>query len=409
MESSARDEVSLFAARRALAEGENFTAYDLAEAVPDGPAGPSIGKIHVMALALARSGAIVRARELADALPDGDDTEVMGLKSRLWKDIAQAESDPVKRREAYAAAADVSERIFLARRNWYNGVNAASCRFLAGEREKARKLVAEMVLPLCERENQRDMWLVATLGECHLLLGNFPEATEFYRETMEIAEKSHRFGDFASTIRQIKMLASEIGPAAISVLAGIDLPCVAVFSGHMIDAPERPEPRFPLSAENYVRCEIRKIVRKRRVAFGYASCACGGDVLFLEEVLSAGGRVVVVPSLPLETTIRNSVAFAPGNWESRLSAILNNPGARVLDSECDETGEHDELAYDFCNKYVFGMAKLKAQELAFPLRGVCVWNGKKSGLAGGTDSAVEMWTEAGLPIDAVDPLEGAKP
>ena len=409
MSSREKELTSLSAARRALAEGENFTAYDLAEAVSDGPEGPSIGKVHVMALALARSGATNRARELADSLPDGDDTEVMGLKSRLWKDIARSETDPGKRKKAYAAAADVSEKIFLAKRNWYNGVNAASCRYLAGERAKARKLVADMVLPLCERERQRDLWLVATLGECHLLLGNYTKASEFYRETMTIAEKSHRYGDVASTIRQLKTLATEIGPDAFPVLKNIHPPCVAVFSGHMIDAPGRQEPRFPPSAEKSVRDKIREIVRKNRVAFGYASCACGGDILFLEAVLAAGGRLVIVPPLPLETTIRNSVAFAPGNWESRLNAIFENPATRVLDPECDETGEHDELAYDFCNRYLFGMAKLKAQELSFPLRGVCVWNGKKSGLQGGTDSAVEMWKTAGFPVDVVDPTEGIEP
>ena len=124
----------LSAARAALAEGENFKAYDLASAVPDRSEGPSAEKVHVMALALARSGAGVRARELAATLPDGDDTEIMGLKSRLFKDLARVSLDSEDRWKNYALAAEVSERVFAARGNWYNGVNAASCRFLAGDR-----------------------------------------------------------------------------------------------------------------------------------------------------------------------------------------------------------------------------------------------------------------------------------
>lgn len=393
------------AARQALAEGENFRAYDLAEAIPDGPDGPSPEKIHVMALALARSGSGLRARELAATLPDGDDTEVMGLKSRLFKDMAKSALMADDRRANYAAAADISERVFAAKGNWYNGINAASCRFLAGDREKARNLVREKVLPLCEAETNRDLWLVATLGECHLLLGDYGKAAAFYREAAGMADSERRFGDIASTLRQLRLLADAIGPDADVVLGGLSLPCVAVFSGHLIDAPGRPVPRFPPSAEENVRLRLREVVRERRIAFGYASCACGGDILFLEEVLAAGGRVVVAPPLPLEKAIARSVAEAPGDWERRLRAVLANPCAMLLEAECDETGEDDAIVYSFCNKHIFGLAMLRARELGFPLRGVCVWDGRRGATPGGTSSAVRRWQMSELPIDTIPPIE----
>ena len=394
----------LGAARRALAEGENFRAYDMAEAIPDGPDGPSPEKIHVMALALARSGSGLRARALAATLPEGDDTEIMGLKSRLFKDLGRMAIGREESRRCYETAADVSERVFQAKRNWYNGVNAASCRFLAGDRDRARQIVREAVLPLCEAETARDLWLVATLGECHLLLGDYGRASEFYGKAVAMADAERRFGDIASTLRQLSLLAAEIGPEATGILSGLDLPGIAVFSGHMIDAPGRPSPRFPPQAEEHVRLGIREIIERHHVAFGYASCACGGDILFLEEVLAAGGHVVVVPPLPLEKTIRNSVAFAPGDWEARLRTILANPRTTFLDAECDETGENDDMVYAFCNRYLFGLSMLRSKELAFPLRGICVWDGRRSGLPGGTDSAVLRWRTAGIPVDIVAPL-----
>lgn len=393
------------AARRALAEGENFKAYDLAEALPDGPTGPSTEKIHIMALALARSGAGIRARKLAATLPDGDDTEIIGLKSRLFKDLARVSFDPAERIRCYAVAAEMSERVFRTRHNWYNGINAASCLFLAGDRDAARRLVRDEILPLCESERVRDLWLVATLGECHLLLGDFAKAAARYAEAASMADTERRFGDFASTMRQLRLLAEAIGPEAKTVSEGLDLPCVAVFSGHMIDRPERPAPRFPPSAEEDVRTRLRAIVSLRRVAFGYASCACGGDILFLEEVLAAGGKVVVAPPLPLETTVARSVAVAPGNWESRLRAVLAHPNATLLESECDETGEDDAIVYSFCNRHLFGLATLRARELGFPLRGMCVWDGKTGATPGGTSSAIKRWQMAELPIDIVPPLE----
>lgn len=395
----------LAAARRALAEGENFRAYDVAEAVPDGPDGPSPAKIHVMALALARSGSGRRARELAATLPDGADTEIMGLKSRLFKDLARAALMPEERRKNYAIAADVSERVFIAKGNWYNGINAASCLFLAGDREKARCLVRDKVLPLCKAEPNRDLWLVATLGECHLLLGDYGKAATFYRDAVSTADAEHRFGDIASTLRQLRLLADAIGPKADVVLADLDLPCVAVFSGHLIDAPNRPEQRFPASVEESVRRRLREVIQKRRVAFGYSSCACGGDILFLEEVLAAGGRVVVAPPLPLEKAIAHDVAMVPGDWEKRLRTVLAHPRATLLETDCDEIGEDDAIVYSFCNKHLFGLAMLRARELGFPLRGVCVWDGRRGATPGGTSSAVLRWQMAGVPVDIVHPIE----
>ena len=115
---STRTTDGLEAARRALEEGENFRAYDLAERA----AGESPEKLRVMALALARSGALDRARELAERLSDGEDSEIMGLKSRLYKDLALASRNPAERREWFAKAADTSEQVFRSQRRYYNGI-----------------------------------------------------------------------------------------------------------------------------------------------------------------------------------------------------------------------------------------------------------------------------------------------
>ncbi len=400
----------LKAARAALAEGENFRAYDLAESVPDGPEGPSPWKTFVMSLALARSGSIQHARELAASLPDECDSSFMasefaGLKSRLYKDLAQAGANPQERRDYFSKAADISESAFSRSPNYYNGINAASCRFLAGDRDEARRFARDEVLPLCKAETTRDLWLIATLAECHLLIGDFVMAAALYREAMDLAFSVRRLGDFTSTLRQLRLLANEIGQDAQAIATILPLPCVAVFSGHMIDAPGRGTPRFPPSAEEGVRQRLRAAIHARRVAYGYASCACGGDILFLEEVLAAGGRVVIAPPLPLEKAIRNSVAFAPGQWTERLNAVIAHPCATLLEAECDESGENDNLVYDFCNRYLFGLASLKARETSFPLRGICVWNGVASGLPGGTDSAVDEWRKAGVETKVIAPLE----
>ena len=390
-------------ARTALSEGENFLAYDIAESIPDKGAQLSPEKIHVMALALARSGSLKRARTLVAMLPDTDDTEIVGLKSRIFKDMALAASDAEEKRSFFLKSARMNSDIFSKKRNWYNGINAASCLFMAGEGDASRRLVQDEVLPLCQAETARDFWLDATVGECNLLLGDFHAAAVSYRKAVADATAAGQYGSVSSMLRQLRMLIAAIGDGAATILDSLSLPRIAVFSGHMIDRPDRQAPRFPPSAEEKVRHALREIIDRRTIRIAFASCACGGDILFLEEVLSAGGECFVVPPLPLPTTIQNSVAFAPGDWETRLEAIRAHPKARFFDPECDETGENDAIVYDFANRYLLGLALLRTRWLGFPLLGVCVWDGSDSGLPGGTDSAVRMWREHALPVEIVKP------
>ncbi len=403
MQNATSQTALLSAAKTALADGENFRAYDIAEKVPDEDGHPSPKKIHVMALALARSGSLKRAQALVAMLPDTDDSEIVGLKSRIFKDMALASNDAEEKRRFFLKSAQMNGDIFAKRHSWYNGINAASCLFMAGEREKARRLVQEAVLPRCLAEANRDFWLDATIGECHLLLGDMQAAAKSYGKAMAAETEAGHYGNISSALRQLRMLTAEIGEDADKVLDCLSLPQIAVFSGHMIDRPDRPCPRFPPSAEEAVRHSLREIIARQKIKIAFASCACGGDILFLEEVLSADGECIVVPPLPMPTTIRNSVAFARGDWESRLKAIRKHQKARFLAPECDETGENDAIVYDFANRYMLGLALLKKRSLGLPLIGVCVWDGKGSGLAGGTDSAVSLWRSHGIPVETVKP------
>ena len=391
-------------AKAALDAGENFLAYDLAERISPEADGDTTKKLHIQILALARSGSLRRAQELFRLLPaESDDPEIEGLRSRLSKDMAIASRDPEVRHRHFFDAARTSEAVFNRRNSWYNGINAASCFFLAGEREKARNLVRTKVLPLCRAEPDKDMWLDATLGECHLLLGDYEAAATAYSSAARTAVASGQYGSFSSTLRQLSLLTDAIGDPAKAVWDALKLPAVAVFSGHIIDRPDRPTPRFPISAEPQVRREIAAAIRAHDIRIGYCSCAAGGDILFIEELLAAGGECRVVPPFPLETTIRNSVSGVPGDWERRLRTALANQKCHLLDPECDETGEGDDIVYDFTNRYLLGLAIRASRNLHLPLRGLAVWNGIDSGLPGGTDSAVRLWRERQIPVDIIKP------
>ncbi len=392
-------------AKQALEMGENFLAYDIAEKIDASEGQTFLTKTHIMILALARSGSLKRASELLATLPEVDDSEIIGLKSRLLKDMALAESEPSQRAQYFRQAGEMSLHIFRLKQRYYNGINAATCLFMGGEVAQAQALVRDEVLPLCRLEDPQDMWLQATLGECAMLLGDYAAATEHYNRFLALAPG--QYGTLSSTLRQLKMIADALDEAAQAVLKALKLPAIAIFSGHMIDTPSRPTPRFPAAAEDQVRQALAAIIRRDNIKLSYSSCACGGDILFIEEVLAAGGECFVIPPLPLAATITNSVDIVPeGDWTARLKKILSSDHVFLLESECDEIGDPDAdaIVYHFANLYIFGQALLKSKALNLPLYGVTVWDGCQSGKTGGTDSAVALWQEYGLtPIEIVTP------
>lgn len=392
-------------ANRALDMGENFLAYDLADrARPRQPA-LALEKTRIQALALARSGSLTRASELVRALPAVDDTEIVGLKGRIYKDMAVACTNPRKRRELFRLSAETNLAIFRKLPHSYNGINAATCFFLSGDVTTAHKLVLENVLPMCLAEPD-DLWRSATLGECSVLLGDTKSALAHYARSVDRAGRDGLFGSLSTMLRQLHILSSARRSHADRVLARLKLPAVAVFSGHVVDEEGRTVERFPTSAEPRVRTRIRRAIADVGVRLAYSSCACGSDIIFIEELTRAGGECHVVPPFPIDETVRKCVNIAPGCWERRLKKVLTSPHVQLHDPECDETGEpSDDAAYDFTNRRMLGLALLKAKVTYLPVRGICVWNRKDSGLRGNTASAVAIWKANRIQTTVISPKE----
>src|ERR1043166_7173251 len=68
---------------------------------------------------------------------------------------------------------------------------------------------------------------------------------------------------------------------------------VLLCSGHMIDAPDREDPRFPPSREPVAAAAIAQLLDSPEIGAGagdLAICggACGGDLLFAEACLARG-------------------------------------------------------------------------------------------------------------------------
>src|SRR5439155_18565932 len=110
---------------------------------------------------------------------------------------------------------------------------------------------------------------------------------------------------------------------------------VLLFTGHMIDKPGRPEPRFPADKEELARQSIRSAIEKEAaiapIAYGIAGGANGGDILFHEICAELGIPTQLYLALPREEYIVASVQGGGPQWVERFNKLLNqHPETRVL-------------------------------------------------------------------------------
>jgi hypothetical protein len=168
-----------------------------------------------------------------------------------------------------------------------------------------------------------------------------------------------------------------------------------LFTGHMIDLPERASPRFPASLEPAARARIGKAIEPFARAggpdatlgasvsvVGFASGARGGDTLFHEECRNRGiGTVMVLPFEPSEF-VKHSVEGIPGSdWTKRFWKLWDTT---------DTDHRHilglpvSEGAYGICNARLLEFAHRHGR-----IHLIALWDGKGGDGPGGTADLIE--------------------
>ena len=159
-----------------------------------------------------------------------------------------------------------------------------------------------------------------------------------------------------------------------------------LFSGHMIDAPDRPEPRFPASQEAVAARAIGDTLDTLEAGsedLALCSGACGGDILFAEACLQRRVRLEVWLPFAISVFLEKSVSFAGQGWRTRFYAIQDNPLTTV-----SIIPGQTEFAPDAANPYA--RTNLWLLHSAFA-RGedkvhfICLWNRQGGDGPGGTE------------------------
>jgi class 3 adenylate cyclase/tetratricopeptide (TPR) repeat protein len=309
---------------------------------------------QLYALSLARLGATERALEFLEKIYNKGhlDTETLGILGRTYKDLW------IKTREAKYAK--LSRNIYLSsfqkEGSYYTGINAATMSFFVNDKEKGVEL-ANNVVSIIQAKGANDYWALATLGEAFLLIGDTKSALEYYNRAVLLADNN--YGDISSTFRQLKLIASTLKlnlPQAFSEI--LKPPVILAFSGHMIDRPDREQPRFPASIENQVTEQIKKAIEELNPKIVYSSVACGSDIIFLELMQERNAEINIYLPFLKEDFLQTSISFAGEAWVDRFQKILASYSVKYATEE-SYLGDNDLFAYT--GNLIMGLSMLRAK------------------------------------------------
>jgi class 3 adenylate cyclase len=161
------------------------------------------------------------------------------------------------------------------------------------------------------------------------------------------------------------------------------------FTGHMIDRPGRAVPRFPEALSPQIAQRIAAELDLAGATDGFASAACGGDILFLEAMLARGGRVHMALPCAVEAFRRDCVDIIPGaDWAARFDRLLES--AHTLEILGEQYASDNAMASECCSRILAGLAQRCAREKSEEPLVIALWDGRPGDAFGGTHSIVQF-------------------
>ncbi|HYE48677.1 MAG TPA: tetratricopeptide repeat-containing protein [Azospirillaceae bacterium] len=344
------------------------------------PDGAALERLADLALALDRLRGHGHRRSL--------DPETLELLGTVYKECWQQSADPAELRQSR----DLLREAFERSNSLTAGVSAACSCWLLGEREAAIGL-ARRVADHCGADDiaddRRDTVRAMALGIANLLLGEHEAALVAFHRAVDLSGR--HYGPMVATLAEVKRLVCaglSVPPLLFDVLKP---PRVVVFTGHMIDAPEQEQTRFPPWLEPVLRAEIERRLDLMDAQVGYSMCACGAELLFVEAMIERGAEVHIVLPFDLEDYVATCVAFAGERWERRFRRALKLANTVTFATEDHYLG-HAEL-FRFANQMLHGLATLRAEFLLTAPDLMAVWDLREGSLVGGAADFIDQWAD----------------
>ncbi len=251
-----------------------------------------------------------------------------------------------------------------------------------------------------ESDEQQRFWSNMTLGDLEVLVGTPEAAQAAYKEAL--AKNDKDWFALNSGRAQLQLL-KDLGFRPKNVEAGIATfdralqklqkpedwqpRQVILFSGHMIDRPDRLTKRFPAEKESIAAQNIAAALDRLGAGpedLALAQGASGGDLLFLEACRQRNVRLQLLLPLPEPEFIQRSILpSADGDkWRERFyrlkSGLKDEP--RIMP---DELGPLPDGVNPFerCNRWLLYTALSYG---VTRVRFLCLWDGGGGDGPGGT-------------------------
>jgi len=270
-----------------------------------------------------------------------------------------------------------------------------------------------------DQSQQEAAWAMATLGELALLRGDSATARRLYRDAAVLPDITYfQLHSMRSQLQLYSDLGFQ-GNLASSLIQILDngltrLPDatglfkkVALFSGHMIDKPDRLTPRFPATKEEAVRAKLAAQLEQWQIGPGdLALCggARGGDILFAELCMARGAQVRLLVALDEAEFLQASVRL-PGNsdWVNRYFQLKKSCEVWFQPDRIGEAPQEVSV-YERNNLWIINTARVESPP--DPLYAALVWDEQTSGDGpGGTSHFAEQVRHFGGLVEIVNPTK----
>ncbi|NNC72104.1 MAG: adenylate cyclase, partial [Sphingomonadaceae bacterium] len=346
-------------------------------------------------LALARMDDTSMALVLYEnaGLGDSDDDDMLALRGRLMKDLAE-KADSTGQPGLFANASAAYRAIYEHSGGYFPAINAATTALLAGDDETAKSLAAE-ILRIDEICEPGDYYAAATAAEAHLLLEQDSQAFEAMAAAVNWPDAG--IGSRASTFRQMMLIGEILPDRAESVAPLLELlrPAPVLFyTGRMFREDEE--------AEAGLRGRIETALDDLQPDVAYGALACGADILIAEAVLARGLELNLLFPFQLEDFIAQSVLPGGKGWIERFNACLDGATRISFATEMGYIGDPGMFRYG--STVAMGLARMRAEHLRTDaVQLAIIEQGENGAGPAGTASDVAMWRDLGHRAVIVDP------
>jgi tetratricopeptide (TPR) repeat protein len=384
----------------------------------------NLKSLQLKSIALIRVGRYDEAKVLLErtTVEYSEDAETIALLGRIEKDAWLASwKSTNKTREAMIKDATNEEGLLIESiksyyrgfsldpKHYYSGINALTlahifrhltgndCESIKNTRslEGGVRWAVESAL-FKESSDRKNYWARVTLSEIEVLVSDVLVVEKAYKYAIAAAEKD--WFSIDSSYQQLLILqelgfrpqqvnaAMEIVNHTLQKLKAPTIPQkVFLFSGHMIDRPNRIEPRFPPDKEKIAADALSKKLYELGAGKGdVALCggACGGDILFAESCLERDLKLEIRIPFDEPTFFVHSVTFAGNDWRNRFYKIKNHPNTKIYVMP-QEIGPIP-LTVDPYRRNNLWQLYTALSWTPEKVNFICLWNGKEGDHPGGT-------------------------